>query len=265
MVYTVTVGMFITVDIGGTNIRVAGSASLDVPVLLGKVVRRGNAADYDADIAFIVESARGIGGDNIHDVGVSVVGSLNDDRTGLRSAQNRPHWNDKLFVADIARALNCSAVADNDGVAAALAEAYYDVHQSNFAYIIWGTGVGGALVVSREDNVSDVKELDWVTHFQAWENSCGGKRLAEIYGRPTESLSNAEWQEVLKVFTQEVQGFVNKMHVHSLVFGGGLSVRHRKALEKLKDILHIPVAVTRFNEDGGLYGGLALIKRSLDY
>lgn len=254
--------MFIAVDIGGTNIRVAGSASLEKPTLLGRVARRNNNADYDADIAFIVESARHIGGSNIQAVGVGIVGSLNDQGTELRSAHNRPHWNSKPFVADIQARLDCDVIADNDGVAAALAEAYYDVKQSNFAYVIWGTGIGGAIVTTN-DGEPIVKQLDWAVHFKEWENRCGGRMLATLYGKPTENLSDEEWREVIRVFTQEAQDFIAKTHTRSLVFGGGLSVRHRKELEKLADALRIPVAITRFSEDGGLYGGLALIKRRL--
>lgn len=257
--------MFIAVDIGGTNIRVAGSVGLDRPALIGKTVRRTGVADYNADIEFIIESARSIGGNTIQAVGISIVGDLDDQGMGLRSARNRPHWNNKPFITDIEHALGCDVIADNDGVAAALAEAYYDVNQYDFAYIIWGTGIGGAMVTPRGNGAPDVKKLNWSVYFKDWEEQCGGRRLAEIYGKPAEDLGNQEWREVLSVFTQEAQDFVAKTRPRSLVFGGGLSVRHRKELEKLADVLHIPVAITCFSEDGGLYGGLALIKRSSGY
>lgn len=254
---------YITVDIGGTNTRIAGAANLDNPVFAGEPIRRRNSTDYEADIAAIIEAARQIGGSDIKGVGIGIVGDLNKERTVVLSARNNGHWNGKPFVEELSQALHCPVVAENDAVAAALGEAYYGEVKSDFAYVIWGTGIGGAMVVHDQQHKPSVNKLDWNKHFSEWEYACGGKELAQTYGKQPEELSDTNWQAILTKFSDHAKHFVELAKPQAIVFGGGLSVRHKAELENLSSALALPCKVTGFDGDSGLYGGLALIRTVL--
>lgn len=254
---------YITVDIGGTNTRVAAVSSLKEPVFIGEPIRRRNSTDYADDLAFIVDTARKLAGDDITAMGVGVVGTLDQARTRSLHSKNNAHWNNKPFVAELSRELNCPVVADNDGVVAALGEAYYGVVKSDFAYVIWGTGIGGAMVVHDSNGTPFVEKLDWSKYFGKWEYDCGGKELAVTYGKQPEELTDNEWGVVKDNFSKRAQQFAKTVQPGAIVFGGGLSVKHKAALEALSTVLGIPCTVTQFDGDSGLYGGLALIRARL--
>lgn len=255
--------MYIAVDIGGTNTRIAAVSDLAKPVFIGEPLRRRNSVDYTDDLTFIIDAARKLGGDNIAGIGVGIVGTMNKDRTRSLHSKNNAHWNNKPFVADLNRELGCPVVADNDGVVAALGEAYYGKVKGDFAYIIWGTGIGGALVIHDAAGKPSVEKLDWGKYFGKWEYDCGGKELATTYGMQPEDLSDDEWRTVIEKFTKRAQQFAKVVQPKAIVFGGGLNVRHKAEVEALSAALGISCTVTQFDGDSGLYGGLALIRARL--
>jgi len=252
--------MYITIDIGGTNTRIAGVADLVKPIFVTEPIRRRNSTSYEEDITSIIEDARKLGGSNIKAVGVGIVGTMNKERTRSLHSKNNAHWNDKPFVEDLKRTLNCPVYADNDGVVAALGEAYYGSVKTDFAYVIWGTGIGGAMVVHDEQGVPAVDKLDWGKYFGKWEYACGGKELALTYGKQPEDLTEQEWHDVIEKFGAQAARFVKTVQPQAIVFGGGLAVRHKQELEALSSKLGVACHVTGFDGDSGLYGGLALIR-----
>lgn len=256
-------GAYLTVDIGGTNTRIAVTDDLARPVFASEPLRRRNSTDYADDLAFIVDAARKLAGDDITAVGVGVVGTLDKDRTRSLHSKNNAHWNNKPFVTDLSHELGCPVVADNDGVVAALGEAYYGAIKSDFAYVIWGTGIGGAMVVHDSSGTPFVEKLDWGKYFGKWEYDCGGKELAVTYNRQPEELTDEEWHMVTDKFAKRAQQFAKAVQPKAIVFGGGLSVRHKAELEALSAVPGIPCTVTQFDGDSGLYGGLALIRVEL--
>ena len=81
--------MFISIDAGGTNTRVAGTAELANPVFAGEPLRRKNTHDFDNDLAFMVGAALEIAdGEPIEAVGIGTPGSPNEDKTEIKSAKN---------------------------------------------------------------------------------------------------------------------------------------------------------------------------------
>lgn len=259
--------MYIAVDVGGTNTRVVGSQSLDKPIFVGEPVRRRNSKDYDADLAFIVEAARNIGGDSIDALGIGVVGTLNDSKTSIVTSNNNPEWISKPFVAELRRQLGCPVFAENDAVAAGLGEAQYSETTGDFAYIVWGTGVGG-LVIEHKGSVLHVNDINspyerWKYYFGEWEQDCGGSKLAMTHKKQPEDFTNTEWAAVFTKFTQHAEVFVGMMRPKAIVFAGGLSIRHKQELAALSDVLGIPCRASSFDNDSGLYGGFALIKTGL--
>lgn len=255
--------MYIAVDVGGTNIRVAACSDLDKPVFASEPLRRLNSKNYDSDIAFIVESAHKLGGDDIEAVGIGIVGTLNASKTIVTSSNNNAHWVGKTFKEDLARRLNCPVYPDNDAVVAAMAEAYYGETESNFAYLTWGTGIGGVLVSRGPEGGITIDNINDSQRFDPWEFDCGGRAIEKMYGKPAEHLSQNEWRTIFSKFADHTKKFVKSTSPEAIVFGGGLSVRHAKELTMLSGTVGIPCTVIKFDNDSGLYGGFALIRNSL--
>lgn len=202
--------MYISVDVGGTNTRVAAAESLECPQFTAEPVRWRNSTDYAAEIATIVEVACHLGGTAIEAVGIGIVGDLDDARTRMEFAKNNMHWNGRPFVADISRSLG-PVFVESDAAAAALGEAYYGSGAEDFAYVVWGTGVGGAHVRRNGGQVEvDNFAGQWWTYFSDWEKACGGSELVRTYGRPTEELTQREWREILEQFTGHAAHFADK-------------------------------------------------------
>ena len=159
--------------------------------------------------------------------------------------------------------MHCPVVAENDAVAAALGEAYYGAVKSDFVYVIWGTGIGGVMVSHDQNGKPGIDKLNWNKHFSDWEHACGGKELAVAYGKSPEELSDADWQDILKKFGTHAEQLAKLVKPLTIVFGGGLSVRHKAELIALSGTLGTRCSVTDFDGDSGLYGGLALIKQRI--
>ena len=256
--------MFISVDVGGTNIRVAGSSNLDSPNFTSSIRRRKNTQNFQDEIAFILEAARGCAGNYpISSVGICVPGTLGPDKKRLNFAQNLSWWEGKSFAESLAAALACDVYAEHDGVAAGLGEAFYGSAPEEFCYLVWGTGIGGAEVHRDERGRVLVEEIEWQSNVLSWENDCGGKAISQKYGKPTQDLGVNDWDEVQRGFKVHLKRFVEQADVRNIVLGGGLAIKHRDFLESLTIERLDSIRVSRFGDNSGLYGGFALIRQQL--
>src|SRR5690606_3646864 len=119
---------------------------------------------YENDLDFIIEASKKLAGRTaIKAVGIGAPGTPTPDRLRINTAKNIPHWNDKPLVEPTSEALDCPVYFDNDAVTAGLGEAYYgNGAGTDFHYLIWGTGIGGADI--RYDDTGDVvhaSKLHW--------------------------------------------------------------------------------------------------------
>lgn len=255
--------MYISVDMGGTNTRVAGAIDLDTLCMLSEPDRQRNTGDYERDLNFIIDSAKKIAGRNaIKAVGIGTPGTPNRDRTRIASAVNLSHWNNMPLVEPIRDALDCDVIYGNDGEAGALGHAYYDARDDiDFHYLIWGTGIGGASIEYDADGeVTHISKLHWESHFKNWEQACSGNSLTKKYGAP-ENFTNQRWQGILRKFGKHLIEYVKTYEPVSIVFGGGLAVRHEKALYNLGASAGIDIAVNK----NSIHGGFGLIRYDMTH
>lgn len=255
--------MHVSIDVGGTNTRVAGASDLLNPVFRSEPLRRKNAHDFELDLKFMVEAAlRLADGEPIEAVGIGTPGSPNEDKSGIKSAQNLSSWVGMPLVSSLSTELDCQVFYDNDGVAAGLGEAHYGQTKGNFDYLIWGTGIGGA-AIRHIDSIPMVSGLNWQEYFANWENDCGGAKIAEAFGKPPEELTATEWELISRDFNQHLKTFVDLRKPETIVFAGGLAVRHTDMVKSAGKNLGTQINVTEFGDDSGLMGGFALIRRGL--
>jgi glucokinase len=144
------------VDIGGTKVA-AGLVNSEGKILFHTRVpmpAHGTAAEGFAAVQSAIEvifSAHPETRSTLSDIGICAPGPL-DPKTGvILNPPNVPCWRNFPLAAEVRRVFSLSARVDNDGNAAALAEAIWGagVGHRNVFYATLGTGIGTGIVFDR--------------------------------------------------------------------------------------------------------------------
>ena len=144
------------VDIGGTKVA-AGLVNSEGKILFHTRVpmpAHGTAAEGFAAVQSAIESVFAAHPDsrpNLTGIGICAPGPL-DPQTGvILNPPNVPCWRNFPLAAEVQRVFGFSARIDNDGNAAALAEALWGagVGHRNVFYATLGTGIGTGVVFDR--------------------------------------------------------------------------------------------------------------------
>src|SRR5579863_3829932 len=137
------------VDIGGTKIAV-GIVDAD-----GKVLARTQAPTdpdrYAASLHLIATMLRETAtqaGVELAGIGIGSTGPVDPMRGEFGDVDFLPGWRGKNLVKDLAQIFNLQVALENDGDAAALAEAGWGAgrNRSRLIYVTVGTGIGGGMV-----------------------------------------------------------------------------------------------------------------------
>ncbi len=148
--------LVVGVDIGGTKVA-AGLVNPQGEILFktrAPMVTTEDAATGFAAVKQVIQAslnAPGISRENLAGVGIGVGGPL-DQRTGVViNPPNLPCWKNFPVAGEVKRAFGVAARVDNDGNAAALAEALWGraVGFENVFYATIGTGIGTGIVFGR--------------------------------------------------------------------------------------------------------------------
>jgi hypothetical protein len=249
--------MYIGIDIGGTRTRLASSSRLDSPQISDrKEFSTSDSFDENfQEIVGYIDSKKQIEG-----IGISIPGDLSPDKsTVIKNAHHTSCYLNSLFKKLLSEKYGCPVQMDNDGAVGALGEAVYGNGKGiDFAYITWGTGIGGALVkfVNEKPTVS---QLDLDKYLLVWEKACGGENIEKLYGKSADQLTDIEWSEVFESFRKELRDFVDKIHPQRVIFGGGISVSQSSRLLQIS-CPGVTIEITGLGEDTGLFGAFALIR-----
>jgi predicted NBD/HSP70 family sugar kinase len=259
--------MYISIDVGGTNTRVAKTVSLDDPGL-ETVFQRPNSGSFDKDIDYIIMSIEKLLGDKpVEAICIGVAGDPDKHKTRLVSSPNLNYWESQPFVSILTHSFGCPVVYDNDAVVAGSSEAEYGYgkeSEDGFDYLIWGTGVGGARFTKADNKKYYGEMLDWKSDFSEWESVSGGRSLeSKVYRKPTKELSDEEWSRVDDVFMSRLSQYIEMNSPKAIVMGGGLASFREKSIQRLNETIDIPVVVSSFRDEAGLVGGLAMIKNQI--
>ena len=141
------------VDIGGTKIAV-GMVDDN-----GKVLSRMDAptdpnrySDSVELIAHMLRRTAQRAGAQITGIGIGSTGPVDPMRGEFGDVDFLPGWRGKSPVKDLATVFNVSAALENDGDAAALAEAGWGAgrNRKRLIYITVGTGIGGGIIIDGQ-------------------------------------------------------------------------------------------------------------------
>lgn len=255
--------MYVGIDIGGTNIRIAFSDSLENAKLQNKT-EFVNSHNYEIDKKKIGKEIGKVG-EKIEGIGIGIPGSISDDKKTVISGRHNYGWINTSIVDDFSSMFNCPVYIENDAVVAGMGVYYYgEGKNKNFAYVTWGTGIGGEMIKTKNKKVI-LTMLEWNKHFETWEDKCGGKAIEKKYGKTGDKLNEKEWKKVMKDFSFELNSFIDKTKTKLIIFGGGIAIKQKERVLKTKQKLsdkcsRVNIVVSSLGEDSGLYGAIGLIK-----
>lgn len=254
--------MYVSIDIGGTNIRVASSSNLSDITLFNTQSWKSNhnfEKDFEKLLLYINKIGHTVAG-----VGIGIPGDIDEHTMTVYSTSWNHEWENKPIIKLLSDKLSCPVFMDNDAAVAALGEAYYgQYNHKEFTYITWGTGIGGA-TIKEIDGVYYTTKLDWDMYFETWEKICGGRMLEQAYNKKLPNLSAKEWQHVIDKFAKEMSIFNNKLQQKHIILGGGITDMQKEKIILLHSKWIKPdLSVSSLGKQTGLYGGFALIRKHL--
>lgn len=255
--------MYIAIDIGGTNIRLASTNSLDNPIFENRK-QFGNTHSFDTNFKNILNYIDSLG-NKISGIGISIPGAIDEAKSMVIKGHNIPEFIDKPIKELLMNRYKCKVALDNDGVAMAWGETRYgEGKNTDFIYLIWGTGMGGASVKYSDGKYIITKlERHQNTNLATWEEACGGRSIEKLYKKQALELDENEWQEVMKKFLQNLSEFISTVKPKMIIFGGGIAEGRSLSIDRISAQLSLPIIkVTSLADDAGLFGAMALLKKS---
>ncbi len=254
--------MYIGIDIGGSNTRVAGSLSLENVALIGKSVVP-SAKTFEEGILKISEIVKVICG-NPEGIGIGIAGDVSGDGREFIGSTNLSAWANKPIIKTMEREFGCSVYLENDAVAQSFGEACYGLRpDKNFLYLVWGTGLGGALVTQKGKEIKSLKVGR--SYLDGWEKKLGGKNIEGRFGKKAKDLNEEEWTVILSEFRRSIQDLSGELNVDCVVIGGGIVNRQKKRTSgTLENISSPTILFSELGENAGVCGGLALIRVNAD-
>ena len=272
--------MYLAIDVGGTNTRIAISQNLDNPTLL-KTATIKTTNNYQKDLINIESTARSLCENNILAIGLGIPGVINPEKTGLELAPNLSSWNGKSTKRDFENIFGCPTYLDNDARVAALGETVFGYGKSrDFIFIVWGSGIGGTQVIHLRGNLNlfsfepghQIIRRGGIYsssgQYGDLEAYVGGKWIKKLYDIDAQSLNEDQWLEVINNFAQGIINIVAIRPTDLIIFTGGVAINQAERIKQLHDkvakelkIYPTPeMILSKYGQEIGLYGGLALIK-----
>jgi len=245
--------MYIAVDVGGTNMRVA------LVDLAGeeRIVRQTAQCvlqDYQAGmeqlIGLIADLARG---QTIKGIGSCFPGIIGANDM-VTTANNLPDWAMKPIKPTLETHFGWPVKLLHDAQGAAIGEALFGAGRSSerFVYFIWGTGIGAADVKRVDSRRYFMFSFENGHHIMEWEGKAcncgqrgcpeaylGGDMLSAWFGCEIRTVQDDDprWELVV---TKAAQLVINTLIFHPVelfVFNGGVINNRPFLLERIRQVM----------------------------
>ncbi len=269
--------MYLLADIGGTKTRLAASSDLQT---FGEPIKIDTPANYSDGMAKIVQIAKEFArGEEVGGISLGLPGVIVPEKQSLHDS-NMPEWDGRPIVDDLSGALHAKVHAINDTALVGLGEAVHGagVGASIVVYMTISTGVNAARIVDgqleRSVYGSEIGEQYIFIDGKAMHlgDVLSGKAVEQKYGVHPRDLGkdHEAWEVLAQCAAYGLYNSIVHWSPERVVIGGsmmneiGISVdRIRFYVEqlnrkypKLPDIVH-----SSLKDEGGLYGGLELLKQ----
>ena len=233
--------VYIGLDIGGTKIMVAAADRQ------GNILRRARtdtSTSLEEDLDNINRMISGVAADNeIKGMGAAIGGPL-DWQQGFVSPLHQPAWRNVPLKAIMEEKWGCAFHVDVDTNVAAVGEYRWGrVSAKRFLYLTLSTGMGGGFLIDGKIYRGQDGAHPEVGHQSipfrsvnplAVQCECGapdclealvsGNGIRRIYGKPAETLSPEEWDEVAYNLGQGLRNMAALYAPDVIRIGGGVAV-----------------------------------------
>ena len=147
--------MYIAIDIGGTNTRIASFETFNPKFKIGyeKIPTNQNYKEGLENVNNIITKL--VGAEKIDSVGISIASGMSDEGKTMVNP-NIPEWGAEKLVPDINSILQTNIKIINDAAAGGLAEALIGNGKNlkSFTFLTWGTGLGGVTIEKSDKNLN---------------------------------------------------------------------------------------------------------------
>jgi predicted NBD/HSP70 family sugar kinase len=279
--------MYILFDIGGTKTRVASSLDLET---IKDVQKFDTPTSYKEGIAAVKKAMHEIAGqEKIEGIAGGIRGPLNHEKTGIVSDAKLCDWVGRNIVHDLQQEFQVSVRLENDTAIVGLGEVTFGAGKGYdiVAYHTVSTGVGGARFVhGKLDVVSvgfepghQILDIDRTVLGRyatpTLENLISGTAVESRRGVKPYDIAQADhiWDELAGYLAAGLKNTIVYWSPDIIVLGGSMIIGDpRIPLEPivkytqiaLGGLLPCPKIVdARFKDDGGIYGGMALLRNSI--
>lgn len=276
--------MYIVVDVGGTNTRVA--ASEDGKTLTVKK-HFSTPKIFEDGVSKIVASVNKLVGDRtLNGLAIGIPGTI-DHRTGKQIRNpNLPSWNERDVVQTFKEPFDVPIIFVNDAELAAMGEAVFGSGKEYriVGFLTVSTGIGGALVVEKRlvPRAFNTEPGHMMVEFEGKPSPRSGQRgTLEMYAsgnafkeqfgmKPEDCDDPGTWSAHLQRLGQGLINIIVLWSPEILVIGGGLSQKGKLFFQPLRKFVNEnlkmfpppPIVPAELGDDAGLYGGLALIRNN---
>ncbi|MDO9546816.1 MAG: ROK family protein [Pelolinea sp.] len=245
--------MYIAIDIGGTNMRIAL-----VDISGGETIVKLESHRVPQDYSIGIEKLSGYistlsKGQNIQGVGACFPGII--DKNGMVStANNLPDWAMKPIKETLQERFSVPVKLVHDAQGAAIGEALFGAGKGydRFVYFIWGTGIGASDVKKIDEKQYFMFSFENGHHIMDWDGkqcNCGqkgcpeaylgGDMLCEYFGSDMEDISDDDprWDFVVQKAAQVVLNTLIFHPVDLFIFSGGVINRRPFLLDRIRPIM----------------------------
>jgi predicted NBD/HSP70 family sugar kinase len=245
--------MYIAVDVGGTNMRIA-LVDLSGNARIVKLESRRVPQDYQVGIEELTGCISEVSqGQPIEGIGACFPGII-DENDMVTTANNLPDWAQKPIKETLQQRLNAPVKLIHDVQAAAIGEALFGAarHSDRFVYFIWGTGVGAADIKMIDAHRYFMFSFENGHHIMEWEGklcNCGqrgcpeaylgGDMLREYFGKDMREISDDDprWDFIVEKAAQTILNTLIFHPVNLFVFSGGVISKRPFLLERVKPVM----------------------------
>lgn len=245
--------MYIAIDVGGTNMRIA-LVDLSDAARIVRVESHRVLQDYSQGIEALCNSIALISsGEKIEGIGACFPGII-DENDMVTTANNLPGWAMKPIKQTLAARFNVPVKLVHDVQGAAIGEALFGAARGRdrFVYFIWGTGIGAGDIKRIDGNRYFMFSFENGHHILDWDGiacNCGqhgcpeahlgGDMLRAYFGEEMTNVVDGDprWEPIVKIAAQVVINTLIFHPVDLFVFSGGVITKRPFLLEKIKPIM----------------------------
>ncbi|MBU4369550.1 ROK family protein [Patescibacteria group bacterium] len=273
--------MFISIDVGGTNTRLASTKNLkDI-----KEYRTfSTPKDFSLGIKKITNAIEEMAlQSQIKAIIIGLPGVIDREKQKLVKAPNLKNWVNKPIVDLLSKKFKCRTLLENDTALGGLGEAVFGAGKKYqiIAYLTLGTGLGGARIVNKkiDQSAQGFEPGHQIVKINGKQCSCGQKGCLEAYisskafyqkykTKPESCTNTKIWAEFSQKFGQGLVNVIALWSPNIVIIGGGFSKKGEMLFNLLKKFvkqnLRIfktpPIVKSTLCDKSGIYGGFYYLK-----